>query len=216
MYNTSSDVLGVLIARASGISFEEFLRGRIFEPLGMKDTGFSVPHRSIDRLVQSYWTQEGTEGLSLYDSANDGQWSRPPSFPSGAGGLVSTVDDYFRFGQMMLNGGKLGRRGILSRSSVTLMTSDQLTPHQKAASSSILCDFDHRGWGFGVQVVTARDDIGASIGKFGWDGGLGTAWDSDPAESMVTILLTQRMLGSPISAAVFQDFRTLAYAALER
>jgi CubicO group peptidase (beta-lactamase class C family) len=216
MYGTGADVLGALIARASGQSFEEFLRDRIFRPLGMKDTGFSVPANSIDRLAECYWTNFGAEELKLYDSAEEGQWSRPPAFQSGAGGLVSTADDYFRFGQMMLNGGILGRRRILSRSSVTLMTTDQITPEQKAAAGSGICDFVHRGWGFGMQIVTVRDDLSASIGKFGWDGGLGTAWDSDPTESLVTILLTQRMSDSPAGAAVFQDFRTLAYAAIDR
>ena len=96
MYNTGSDVLGVLIARASGQPFETFLRERIFEPLGMKDTGFSVPAAELDRLATSYWTDPETGALELHDEP-DGQWSRPPAFPSGAGGLVSTVDDYLAF-----------------------------------------------------------------------------------------------------------------------
>jgi CubicO group peptidase (beta-lactamase class C family) len=214
MYGTGADVLGVLISRASGETFEGFLRDRIFNPLGMDDTGFSVPLGKIDRLAQCYWTKFGTAELGLYDAAVDGQWSRPPAFQSGAGGLVSTADDYLRFGQMMLKGGSLGRRRVLSRSSVALMTTDQLTPAQKEASGSVFCDFEHRGWGFGVQVVTTRDDLAASIGKFGWDGGLGTSWDSDPTESMVTILLTQRMSDSAAGSSVFQDFRTLAYGAI--
>ena len=110
MYNTGSDVLGVLIARASGQPLETFLRERIFEPLGMKDTGFSVPAAKLDRLATSYRTDPATGALELYDEAAGGQWSRPPAFPSGAGGLVSTVDDYLAFGQMMLNKGKLRQR----------------------------------------------------------------------------------------------------------
>ena len=110
MYNTGSDVLGVLIARASGQPLETFLRERIFEPLGMKDTGFSVPAAKLDRLATSYWTDPETGALELFDEAASSRWSRPPAFPSGGGGLVSTVDDYLAFGQMMLNKGKHGQR----------------------------------------------------------------------------------------------------------
>src|SRR6266702_8730769 len=88
MYNTGSDVLGVLIARASGQELETFLHERLFEPLGMKDTGFSVPATSLDRLATSYWTDPASGELVVYDDAEGGQWSRPPAFPSGAGGLV--------------------------------------------------------------------------------------------------------------------------------
>ncbi len=94
LYNTGSDVLGVLIARAAGQPLETFLRERIFEPLGMQDTGFSVPAENINRLATSYWTNAETGALELYDEAAGGQWSRPPAFPSGAGGLVATIDDY--------------------------------------------------------------------------------------------------------------------------
>jgi CubicO group peptidase (beta-lactamase class C family) len=114
MYHTGSDVLGVLIARASGQPFETFLRERLFEPLGMKDTAFSVPAARLDRLATSYWTNPATGGSELYDAAEGGQWSRPPAFPSGGGGLVSTVDDYLAFGRMMLNRGTHGSERILS------------------------------------------------------------------------------------------------------
>jgi CubicO group peptidase (beta-lactamase class C family) len=90
MYNTGADVLGVLIARASGQPLEMFLRERLFEPLGMKDTGFSVPEASLGRLATSYWTEPASGKLTVYDKPRGGQWSRPPAFPSGAGGLVST------------------------------------------------------------------------------------------------------------------------------
>jgi CubicO group peptidase (beta-lactamase class C family) len=105
MYHTGSDVLGVLIARASGQPLEAFLRERIFAPLGMKDTGFSVPAAKIDRLATSYWNNFQTGALEVFDEARGGQWSRPPAFPSAGGGLVSTIDDYLAFGQMMLNKG---------------------------------------------------------------------------------------------------------------
>jgi len=213
MYNTGSDVLGVLIARASGQPFETFLRERLFEPLEMRDTSFSVPEASLDRLATSYWTDPTSGKLTVYDGAVGGQWSRPPAFPSGAGGLVSTIDDYLAFGQMMLSQGKHGGERILSRLSVETMTTDQLTPEQKAVSGLVPGFFDSHGWGFGVSVITRRDDIAAVPGRYGWDGGLGTSWYSDPREDMVTILMTQCAWTSPRPPNV--DFWTSAYQAID-
>ncbi len=213
MYNTGSDVLGVLIARASGQPLEMFLRERLFEPLGMRDTGFSVPEASLGRLATSYWTEPASGKLTVYDEPRGGQWSRPPAFPSGAGGLVSTIDDYLAFGQMMLSLGKHGNERILSRLSVELMTTDQLTPEQKAVSGLFPGFFDSLGWGFGVSVVTRRDDIAAVPGRYGWDGGLGTSWYSDPREDMVIILMTQSAWASPSPPNVY--FWTLAYQAID-
>src|SRR5436305_5165350 len=159
MYNTGSDVLGVLIARASGQPLETFLRERLFEPLGMKDTGFSVSAASLDRLATSYWTDPASGQLAVYDEPRSSQWSREPAFPSGAGGLVSTIDDYLAFAQMMLSQGKLCSERILSRLSVELMTTDQLTPEQKVVSGLVPGYFDSHGWGFGVSMVTRRDDV---------------------------------------------------------
>ncbi len=213
MYNTGSDVLGVLIARASGQPFEAFLRERLFEPLGMKDTSFSVPATSLDRLATSYWTDAESGKLVIYDEARGGQWSRPSAFPSGAGGLVSTIDDYLAFGQMMLSRGKYGNERILSRPSIELMTTDQLTPEQKAVSGLFPGFFDSQGWGFGVSVVTRRNDIAAVPGRYGWDGGMGTSWYCDPREDMITILMTPCFLASPHPPNV--SFWTLAYQAID-
>ena len=215
MYNTGSDVLGVLIARASGQPLEAFLRERIFEPLGMKDTGFSVPAASLDRLATSYWTNPASGELAVYDEAEGGQWSHPPAFPSGAGGLVSTIDDYLAFGQMMLSQGKHKSLRILSRLSVETMTTDQLTHEQKAVSGLISGYFDSHGWGFGVSVVTRRDDVAAVPGRYGWDGGMGTSWYSDPREEMITILMSQCAWTSPSPPDVCLDFWTSAYQAID-
>ncbi|HEV2054362.1 MAG TPA: serine hydrolase domain-containing protein [Methylomirabilota bacterium] len=215
MYHTGSDVLGVLIARASGQALETFLRERLFEPLGMKDTGFSVPATKLDRLATSYWTNPETGALGLYDEAEGGQWSRPPAFPSGGAGLVSTIDDYLAFGQMMLGKGKHGSERILSRPSVETMTTDQLTPEQKAVSALVAGYFDSHGWGFGVSMVTRRDAVAAVPGQFGWDGGLGTSWRSDPKEEMVGILMTQHAWTSPSPPDVCLDFWTSAYQAID-
>jgi CubicO group peptidase (beta-lactamase class C family) len=213
MYNTGSDVLGVLIARVTGQPFDAFLRERIFGPLGMKDTDFSVPPEKLDRLPVSYRPNSTTRALDVYDDIRDSQWSRAPAFPSGAGGLVSTVDDYLAFCQMMLNKGRYSRERILSRASVELMTADQLTPDQKAGSE--LFFGDHSGWGFGVEVITRRDDLAGVPGRFGWNGGLGTSGYSDPKEDLVGILMTQRMMDSPNPPRVFRDFWTSAYQAID-
>jgi CubicO group peptidase (beta-lactamase class C family) len=213
LYHTGSDVLGILIARVSGKPLETFLRERIFEPLDMKDTGFSVPADKLDRFVTSYLPDAGTGKLELYDDAVDGQWSGVPAFPSGGGGLVSTIDDYLSFGRMMLNFGTHGTERILSRPAVELMTADQLTPDQRADATGFLGE--NRGWGFGVAVVTRRDDIASVPGRYGWDGGLGTSWTSDPREHMVTILMTQSAWTSPSPPGVLLDCWTLAYQAID-
>jgi CubicO group peptidase (beta-lactamase class C family) len=213
MYNTGSDVLGVLLARASGKALEAFLRERLFEPLEMRDTGFSVPEASLDRLATSYWTDPASGMLTVYDEPRGGQWSRPPTFPSGAGGLVSTIDDYLAFGQMLLSRGKHGQERILSRLSVELMTTDQLTPEQKAGPSIVSGFLDGHGWGFGVSVMTRRDDIATVPGRYGWDGGLGTSWYCDPREEMITILMTQCSFAPPKPPNV--TFWTAAYQAID-
>ena len=120
----------------------------------------------------------------------------PPAFASGAAGLVSTVDDYFAFGSMMLEKGRCGRERILSRPTVETMTMDHLTVEQKEKSGLIRGYFDSHGKGFGLAVTTRREGVAASVGKFGWDGGMGTSWYSDPKEDMVTILMTQRLWDS--------------------
>jgi CubicO group peptidase (beta-lactamase class C family) len=212
LYNTGSDVLGVLIARASGVSFGTFLAERIFEPLGMADTGFSVPAASLGRLPAQLATDFGTGETVVFDPP-DGQWSAPPAFPSGAGGLVSTIDDYAAFAGMLRGGGMFGGSRILSRSSVSLMTADQLLPQVKAVSGLLPGQFDDTGWGLGVSVVTRRTGVAKSVGSYGWDGGLGTSWFNDPASDLTVILMTQRAWGSAAPDAVFRDFWTTAAAA---
>jgi CubicO group peptidase (beta-lactamase class C family) len=215
LYGTGSNVLSVLIARVSGQPLETFLRERLFEPLGMKDTGFSVPADKLDRLASCYILNPATGTLELFDGVQQSQWGRPPIFPSGATGLVSTLDDYLAFGQMLLSQGRHGSERILSRLSVEAMTTDQLTPAQKAVSSLLPVlpgFFETHGWGFGVSVVTRRDDIASVPGRFGWDGSLGTSWFCDPKEDLVGILLTQRFISS---FDLYRDFWTLAYQAID-
>jgi len=213
MYHIGSDVLGVLIARASGMTLEAFLRERIFEPLGMADTGFHVPAGKLDRLPPSYTADPETGALVVVDDPGDSLWSRPPAFEAGGGGLVSTADDYLAFCRMMLNKGRYGRERILSRPSVELMTTDHLTPEQKAEARPFFGDSN--GWGFGVGINLRRDDLSAVPGRFGWDGGIGTSGCTDPTEELIGILMTQRLLTSPEPPAVFRDFWTSAYQAID-
>jgi CubicO group peptidase (beta-lactamase class C family) len=211
MYNTGSDVLGVLIARATGQPFDTFLRERVFEPLQMADTGFSVPAASLARLATGYQDN----GVDVYDGVADSKWRRPPAFPSGAGGLVSTVPDYLAFGEMMLRQGQYDGGRLLSRASVEVMTTDHLTPGQKQESGPFAGYFANHGWGFGLSVVTRRDGLGEPAGRFGWNGGLGSVWYADPSEDIVTILMTgcaKFVLNPP---NIYRDFWTLAYQAID-
>jgi CubicO group peptidase (beta-lactamase class C family) len=216
LYHIGAEVLGVLIARAAGQPLEAFLRARIFDPLGMADTAFHVPPAAIDRLATAYWTDPESAALGVFDPAAGGEWSMAPAFPSGGGGLVSTVDDLAAFGRMLLDGGRVPGGGrILARPSVEAMTTDQLTPGQKARSGLVEGYFEHHGWGFGVGVATMRIDPAEPVGSFGWDGGLGTSWRCDPREDMVSILLTQQAWSSPVPPAVCRDFATAAYQAID-
>ena len=215
MYNTGSDVLGVLIARASGVSFPEFLRQRLFQPLGMKDTGFSVPAAKLARFTPNYMTNFETQKLEVYDPVQGGQWNREPAFAAGSGGLVSTVQDYAAFAQLLLDGGKSGHERILSQALVAAMTTDQLTPAQKAVSGLVPGFFDSHGWGFGVSVVTRSDNAAEPIGTYGWDGGLGTCFRNHPGKGMLTLLMTQRAWTSPSPPEVCRDFWTTANQLLE-
>ena len=213
MYNTGADVLSVLLARASGKPLETFLRERLFAPLGMKDTAFSVPAAQIARLPPSYWTNYRTGKEEVYDPAAGGQWSRPPPFPSGAGGLVSTAADYLAFARMLLDGGLHGGRRILSAKSVAAMTRDQLTRHQKV-TELIPGYWERHGWGFGMAVLTRGDELSSAPGRYGWDGGMGTTWFNDPKEELTVILMTSRMWTSPTPPDLCREFWKLAYDAI--
>jgi CubicO group peptidase (beta-lactamase class C family) len=197
MYNTGAQVLGVLAARAAGQPFSEVLASRIFEPLGMRDTGFWTA--DTHRLATAYQPTPG--GLAVLDEPG-GKWSRPPEFGDGAAGLVSTADDLLAFAQMLLRGGT----PVLPPEAVQAMTTDQLTPAQKAAGGLLPGFFDGRSWGFCQAVYDS--------GAFGWDGGLGTSWLVDPSRDLTVIVLTQRMFESPDPPQVHGDIQAAAYAAL--
>jgi CubicO group peptidase (beta-lactamase class C family) len=178
LYNAGSLVLGVLVARAARQSLPEFFRSRIFEPLGMRTTGFWLP-AEITRRLPSYYFGGAEQHVSTPD-----EWSRPPAFPSGAGGLLSTVDDFLAFARMLLDGGA----PLLSRRSIELMTSNHLTPEQIASGGLIL---GGRGWGLGMGVVTEPDAHWSVPGRYGWAGGYGTAWFNDPHRGIIAMAMTQ-------------------------
>jgi CubicO group peptidase (beta-lactamase class C family) len=198
LYNTGASVLGVLVARAAGEPLGDVLRTRIFEPLGMRDSGMWTT--DADRLATSY--QPTADGLRVWD-APDGAWSRPPAFGDGAAGLLSTADDLLAFARMLLRGGQ----PVLSARAVAEMTRDQLTPEQKRHVGGFL---NGRSWGFCQSVVTE----GPHAGAFGWDGGLGTSWLVDPTTDLTVIVLTQRMFESAQPPQVHVDLQAAAYAAL--
>ncbi|MDY7225015.1 serine hydrolase domain-containing protein [Hyalangium rubrum] len=213
LYDTGLTVLGVLLGRAAGQPLEDFMRERIFEPLGMKDTRFSVPAEKLDRLPASYVRPPGAEKLEVFDAAGrDSQFSHPPGFPSASGGLISTADDYLAFAQMMLNRGEHGGKRLLSERSIELMTTDHITPEQKAVSLFSPGFWDKRGWGYALSIVH-KHEPGEPRG-FGWDGGYGTSCYWDPETGLIGILLTQRMMDSPTAPPAFVDFWRSAYEAL--
>jgi CubicO group peptidase (beta-lactamase class C family) len=213
LYHTGLDVAGVLVARAAGMSLGAFQRKRLFEPLGMADTGFSVPPDKADRLATVYARDRASGRLAVWNPASGASFAEPPAFEAGGGGHLSTVDDFLAFGRMLLGRGTVRGRRILSEASVAAMLTDQVTPAQKSASPFFPGFWDSHGWGLGIGLVTALDAISPLPGRFGWWGGFGTSFWCDPATGTVALLFTQRMMGGPDDAAMSNDFLRLALAA---
>jgi CubicO group peptidase (beta-lactamase class C family) len=197
LYNTGASVLGVLIGRAAGEPFEDVLRSRVLAPLGMRDTAFYAA--DSQRLATAY--RPTPDGLVAWDE-QDGSYSRPPAFCDGAAGLVSTVDDLLAFARMLLRGGT----PVMSGEAARAMTTDQLTPEQKARGGLTPDFFSGRSWGF-CQAV-------ADSGAFGWDGVYGTSWLVDPNHELTVIVLTQRMFETGAAPQAHRDIQAAAYAAL--
>jgi CubicO group peptidase (beta-lactamase class C family) len=211
IYHTSADVLGIVIARAAGKPLHDFMTERIFEPLGMQDTGYHLPADKLDRLAVSY-QPDGSGGV--VPRPDPRVWDKPPLFPSGGGGpgLLTSAVDYAAFCRMLLGKGACEGGRILSRASVELMTTDHLTPEQRAAGQPFL---GSGSWGFGLQVDLRRDHLYTRPGRFGWTGGLGTTAYTDPSEDLVGVLFTQVAMTSPVPPKFFQDFWTVAYTSLD-
>lgn len=212
LYGTSGQVLGVLLARAMGKDLETVMHDRIFGPLGMRDTGFTVPAGQLHRLTTFYAPDPETGDLSVLDDPADSWWSTPPSFPDAAGGLVSTVDDYWSFVSMMLARGTLRGQRVLSPESVALMTTDRLSRAQRESSQLFLGEVG--SWGLGMAVPAAGSTAPLPSG-FGWDGGSGTTWRSNPGSGVTGIVFTQRQAMSPAPPPVIEDFWVAVNAATE-
>lgn len=184
-YSVSIDILGLVVQNVSGQPFEAFLEERIFEPLGMEDTGFYVPPEKLDRFAHNYRWKDGA--LEKIEEGEAGRYTKPPKLPSGGGGLVSTVDDYLRFVQMILNGGELNGVRILSPSTVRYMLMDHLPEDMESARG--------RGFGLGFGVVRnpALTRTVGNAGDVSWSGAANTFFWIDPTEQMIAMAWTQLM-----------------------
>jgi CubicO group peptidase (beta-lactamase class C family) len=196
LYQTGSQVLGVLASRVARAPYADVLHQRVLGPLGMNDTGFHATDAS--RLSTAYERRDGR--LEVSDPP-DGQWSHPPAFADGSGGLVSSVDDVVAFGRMLIRGGS----PVLKPTTVAQMTRNQLTAEQRANVWPGFSLLDGRGWGYGVSIL---DD-----GRYTWEGGLGTAWSNIPSQDLTVVVLTQRAADETGMPAVCNDVLTAARGA---
>jgi CubicO group peptidase (beta-lactamase class C family) len=219
-YSVSIDVMGYLVEKLSGMSFGEFLRTRLFEPLGMTDTGFYVPPEKIERFSSCYQPQEGGAGLKLQDDAGKSTYAKPPVLESGGGGLVSTVHDYMRFCRMMLNGGSLDGVQILSPKTVELFSLNHLPENQELASMAPPGAFSESGYsgigfsiGCGVNIDVARTRLPGTLGEYFWGGEASTAFWIDPKEDLTVVFMTQ-VIGTDARLTLRRDLRTLVYSAI--
>jgi CubicO group peptidase (beta-lactamase class C family) len=201
LYHVGASVLGVLVARAAGRALPDVLAERVLEPLGLSDTGFGVPAHARSRLGP-HWTPPDEDGRRDCYDPPDGQWSRPPAFPDAGDGLVSTVHDLTAFAAMLRAGGRApdGRR-VLREATVAAMLTEQVGP----------VDDEGGGWGLGLGVRRTDEPGGRSAGSYGWDGGLGSSWWSDPVTGVTAVLLTNQMWSSPTPPPVFDAFRAVAF-----
>ena len=216
-YSNATTILGYLVEVVSGTQFDEFLRHRIFSPLGMTDTSFFAPEEKLDRLAAVYTPSKGG-GIAQLDNPIVDSFTRPHTFFSGGGGLVSTASDYMRFCQMLLNGGNLEDTRLLAPKTVEMMRSDHLTddlkPFSVSNNPSSIAYTKGCGFGLGFCVVTdvAQHGIIGSNGMYYWSGAASTIFWIDPAEELVAIMLTQFMPNTQYP--IDREFQTDVYQAL--
>ena len=210
LYHTGFDVLPILLQRITGQPVVDFMRERLFEPLGMADTGFVVPAQATDRLATAY----GMAGDSLVvaDTAEDGRWTREPGVPTE---LVSTATDYLAFARCLLDEGDAPGGRVLTAGSVREMTHNHISPEIKRDFPFYPGFWDGTGWGYGVSVRTSPPDApGLGAGSYGWAGGFNTHWQNDPATGLVAMLFTQRLAGGPADEGMISTFWRLVAEAL--
>ena len=219
-YSVSIDVLGYLVEKLSGMRFGEFLRMRLFEPLGMRDTAFYVPADKIERFTCCYQPENG--GIKLQDDARQSTYATPPQLESGGGGLVSTAQDYLRFCCMMLNGGTLDGVQILSPKTVALFSLNFLPDGREVADMATPGMFSESGYagigfsiGCGVNVNVAKTRLPGSLGEYFWGGAAATAFWIDPREELTVVFMTQ-VIGSEARLTLRRDLRTLVYSAMSK
>jgi CubicO group peptidase (beta-lactamase class C family) len=219
-YSVSIDVLGYLVEKLSGMSFGEFLRTRLFQPLGMNDTAFYVPSDKTERFTSCYQPETANHGFKLQDDARESTYATPPLLESGGGGLVSTAHDYLRFCRMMLNGGTLDNVQILSPKTVALFSLNYLPDGREIVDMSfpgMFSESDYAGVGFslgcGVNVDVAKTRLPGSLGTYSWGGAAATAFWVDPKEELTIVFMTQ-VIGSPARLTLRRDLRTLVYSAM--
>ena len=227
-YSLSTDVIGYLIGKISGKPFEQFLKERIFDPLGMKDTDFHVPADKAHRFAACYSADpqggmtfhaaERKNTLTLQDDPTTSSFLTPPSFVSGGGGLCSTTADYLTFCRALINGGELGGVRLIGPKTLKLMTSNHLPGgvDLPAISRSLFSEAAYHGIGFGLGVSVTMEPattlIPGSAGEYAWGGAATTSFWIDPAEELVAIFMTQVL---PSSAyPIRRELRTMVYAAI--
>ena len=217
-YSVSTDVLGVIVARISGMSLGEYFTQNIFEPLGMADTGFAVPTGEAHRIPDCY-SYHPTKKMQPYDApGKDSAWAGQANFQSGGGGLASSVADYHRFCRMLLNGGSLDGTQIISPKTLELMTANHLpgggdlTQHSKSLFSEAENAGAGYGLGFGTVIDPAATMVPCSQGEFYWGGMYSTAFFVDPVEDIIMVFMTQLMPSS--TYPIRRDIKTMLYAAL--
>ena len=219
-YSVAIDVLGYLVEKLAGQSFGEFLRSRLFEPLGMHDTAFWVPEDKVERFSSCYQPETGGRGLKLQDDARESTYAQPPKLESGGGGLVSTAHDYLRFCRMMLGGGTLDGVQILSPKTVALFSLNYLPDNREIADLALpgmFSESSYAGVGFslgcGVNVNVAKTRLPGSLGEYFWGGAAATAFWIDPKEELTVVFMTQ-VIGSEARLTLRRDLRTLVYSAI--
>lgn len=218
-YSVATDLQALVVRRLSGMGFGEFLRTRIFEPLGMPDTGFHVPADQVHRLAEMY-CDDGAGGLRVATEAFDmpiNDYTRPPRFEGGGGGLVSTALDYARFCQMILNRGHLDDVRILLPETVDLMATNAIPDAVLDTTHPLRLLPFSRALGFGLDFAIATDPGAAGLaegkGTLSWGGGGGTWFWIDPENDLVFVGMIQR-LADPVSGEFRVQARRLTYEAL--